>query len=371
MAYKTRSRSFTFVQVDQVYWSKVLPLLRPAVYGRDEIITVQGEVCVDTFIITDGFASGCTIENLALQPPGEEENAAETKSQMESRNGTRSFVNDSGMVVVDIDDDAIDEGEDEGGNRDLANSRIDGYNFEESDEHKNGRRSYREESKVIMRALQLREEFHRFVNQNSGLMSSLGSRRGSVRRDANTPQGSATVSSFEQSGVLSQARRLEEDFQLRVASREEQGWCKTHLRALGPGATVDVLCCLHISQTSLETVKTTERTTCYAIDAEDFFKTFNDNESVFRNMQEHTVETQFKMCISNPSAPSPECFGTPLFMYSCDVLDARERDFLRRKRRKEAKEKMERERAMQWNAEKRKGNTSQNNTGNFKLKPKQ
>ena len=120
--------------------------------------------------------------------------------------------------------------------------------------------------------------------------------------------------------------------------------------ALGPGATVDVLCCLHISQTSLETVKTTERTTCYAIDAEDFFKTFKDNESVFRNMQEHTVETQFKMCISNPSAPSPECFGTPLFMYSCDVLDARERDFLRRKRRKEAKEKMERERAMQWNA---------------------
>jgi len=44
-----------------VYWSRVLPLLRPCVFLRDELVCLQGDECIEAFVLTSGRLVASTL----------------------------------------------------------------------------------------------------------------------------------------------------------------------------------------------------------------------------------------------------------------------------------------------------------------------
>ena len=291
--------------VDAVYHAKILPLLRPAVYGRvsilhkkkegrsvcvcvkrekqirgfppsnflvcfrskDEIITTQGAVCVEAFIITEGFLSAVTVEEL------------------------------------------------------------EDFDGEERFEY----------------ARQLKDQFHDFVTQNSGPVEGNLARK--IPGDGDGGQSNGFGPLRGESRAMMKARRLESDFRAEVASAEEQAQKKVHLRVLCPGSTVDVLCALKVWSSSLETVRTTERTTCYAIDADDFHETFKENPEVLTAVQERIVQSQFQMAPRGAPATDAPNHGVPIFMHDRDTILRNETTYVAKCMRMEAKSRKERLRA--------------------------
>ena len=44
-----------FKMLPPVHWARVLPLLRPVIFGAHETVCIQGEVVVESYILIDGL----------------------------------------------------------------------------------------------------------------------------------------------------------------------------------------------------------------------------------------------------------------------------------------------------------------------------
>lgn len=128
------------------------------------------------------------------------------------------------------------------------------------------------------------------------------------------------------------AATLDAEYMLDVDAR-------LHLRVLVSGGVVNTLAVVKVWDRCVETVQATEKTDCYALSADLFHDEFKEDADVWRKMQEHMVETQFKMDTHSEAAldarSDPENYkhsewGVPLYMYAETEQEQHEAEYLKK-----------------------------------------
>ena len=230
-----------FKSMSTAYWARILPLLRPCLFTRDESICLQGEDCVEAYFLTSGCLTGATV----LDPI----RTAFGRSKV--RKTTSFALRANEMAEVGAEEKLL--------------------------VHKS--RATAIEPAALLRI----KQFHTKVAQELHP----GDRQPGTFREA------------ERAGA--RVSRASHDEAPDVAMDLDQ---RLRLRVIAPGGLINVLACLKVWNRCLETVRATEKADCYALNADAFFAEFKDDPAVLTKMQEHMTETQFFMGPTEPGCPT-------------------------------------------------------------------
>jgi hypothetical protein len=283
-----------FKSMSSVYWARVLPLLRPCMFARLETVCKQGEDCVEGYIVTEGCLTGATLEEAASTEYGREKLSAQHRPEGHKSPRAEQFGLPTGKSFMARQEDAL-----VGSATQLMVHGGKAVEFEPE-------------------AARRLAAFHARVVQLRNLEVALD--------DDQVLRSASRVARQSQ-----EPAEADTEYMLDVDAR-------LHLRVLVAGGMVNTLAVVKVWGRCLETVQATEKTDCYALSADLFHNEFKDDGEVWRQMQEHMVDTQFKMdrhseraldARSDEAKPSSE-WGVPLYMYAETEQEQHEAEYLKK-----------------------------------------
>jgi len=276
-----------FKSMSSVYWARVLPLLRPCMFARHEVVCRQGEDCVEGYILSEGCLTGATLEDATSTEYGREKLSSHRTHEGSRNSPKKAFVAAQENALLGS-----------------ATERM-----------VNGGKAVEFEPEAARRV----EAFNARVGQLRNLEVAMADDQ--------------VLRSASRVARQSQDRETDLEYMLDVDAR-------LHLRIMVAGAMVNTLAVVKVWNRCIETVQAMEKTDCYALSADTFYNEFKDDPEVWRKMQEHTVETQFKMDQHSDNAldarrdeHTQSEWGVPLYMYSDLEQEEHEVEYLKKEYR--------------------------------------
>jgi len=211
-------------------------------FARHEVVCRQGEDCVEGYILSEGCLTGATLEDATSTEYGREKLSSHRTHEGSRNSPKKAFVAAQENALLGS-----------------ATERM-----------VNGGKAVEFEPEAARRV----EAFNARVGQLRNLEVAMADDQ--------------VLRSASRVARQSQDRETDLEYMLDVDAR-------LHLRIMVAGAMVNTLAVVKVWNRCIETVQAMEKTDCYALSADTFYNEFKDDPEVWRKMQEHTVETQFKM----------------------------------------------------------------------------
>jgi len=263
-----------FKSMSSAYWVRVIPILRPCLYGRDEVVCSQNDEVTEALIVLEGSLTACTVEAPAPYSVSERK-----LSQLLAKQAL------CGDGIFGGDDQAQGQAGHKpfylSGGEPAADERI--------------------------------AKFHQAV---SAVLAS-----GSEVPTSEIIAALAKEHQGVEEPVVSRDSVDLLDYETELSSR-------LHMRVLSPGGMVHEASLLKLWPRAIERVQCVEKTDCYAISTDKFLDELSGEESVLTAMREHLTRTSLKMKPPEEGQVEPPTkYGVPLFAFDDETVAAKTAEY--------------------------------------------